>query len=392
MRVESDGTPSVVDLQAQRHLVRQVRGEMLQHARARVQTQTEPPIRVMARIVQELATMCAQREIDPTAIRLELVNRTIGDINVRLITECEGEERGPGDYRLLADELGIALPGETVCGYTASGAVYQWLRSQMMEAERLLLEHGYDPRMYDLACIGNPVLREWLAESMQPWRIAVTARHIALGLGATDCIDKVLRGLAAQTYRASGSAGAILFPAPGFNVPEWQAASYGYRLHKVITLPEERFQLTAEHLAHLLASHPDINVLYLTVTNNPTTFTYTPAELRALREVLRQYESRGRRVYLLADLAYVGTGEPCEDQARMQALCSPDLLPGMIFVSSFSKTHTLTGERFGWVTFGDPQLASDLSGSGSIAWHPYLANGNCALWPATACFRKIPGY
>lgn len=363
MKVESARDPSDVSLQEQRYLVRQVRREMLQSVRARLQTSTEPPIRLMARIVQDLATTCAQRKIDPAAVRLELVNRTIGDVNVRLITECEGEEGGPGDYRLLADELGIALPGEALCGYTASGTVYQWLRSQMMEAERLLLERGYDPRVYDLASVGNPVLREWLAESMQQWGLAITARHVALGLGATDCIDKVLRGLASQAYRASDSAGAILFPAPGYNVPEWQAASYGYRLYKVVTRPEHRFQLTSEQLAHMLASHPDINVLYLTITNNPTTFTYTPAELQALQDVLRQYQSRGRQVYLLADLAYVGTGNPKEDQERMQTLCSPDLMPAMIFVSSFSKTHTLTGERFGWVTFGDPQLASDLNGS-----------------------------
>lgn len=363
MSVEIDGNSADVYIQEQRCLVRQVRKEMLQHSRARIQTSTEPPIRLMVRIVQDLATICAERKIDQAAIHLELVNRTIGDINVRLITECEGEEGGAGDYRLLADELGIALPGEKLCGYTARGATYQWLRSQMMETERLLLERGYDLRVYDLACVGNPMLREWLAESMQQWGLPVTAGHIAVGLGATDCIDKVLRGLAAPAYRASGSAGAVLFPAPGYNVPEWQAASYGYRLHKVTTLPEHRFQLTGEHLAHILASYPDINVLYLTITNNPTTFAYTPAELQALQDVLRQYQSRGRRVYLLADLAYVGTGNPTEDQARMQALCSPELMSSMIFVSSFSKTHTLTGERFGWVTFGDPQLASDLAGS-----------------------------
>lgn len=363
MIVKSDAHSSDAYIQEQRSLAQQVRREMLQKYRVRLQTSNEPPIRIMARVVQDIERECIQRNIDKAAIRLELVNRTIGDVNVRFITECEGEDGGPGDYRLLADELGIALPGEKLHGHTATGAVYNWLRSQMLEAERLLLEHGYDPRIYDITGIGNPVLREWLAQSMQQWGLAVTTQHVSLGLGATDCIDKVLRGLAFLSNKAGNSAGAILFPAPGFNVPEWQAVSYGYRLHKVSTLPEHNFKLTGEQLAQILKAHPDISIIYLTITNNPTTFAYTPAELRAFQDVLGQYQHKGRRVYLLADLAYVGTGDPQEDQERMQALCSPDVLPNMIFVSSFSKTHTLTGERFGWVTIGDPQLASNIGGS-----------------------------
>src|SRR5579885_2130973 len=168
MGVKSAGDSSV-SIQEERRLVQQMRKELLQKYRARLQTSTEPPIRMMARIVQDVEKECVQHKISKTALRLEFVNRTIGDVNVRLITECEGEDGGPGDYRRLADELGIALPGEKLSGYTATGAVYQWLRNQMMEAEHLLLETGYDPRVYDLASVGNPVLRGWLAQSMQQW-------------------------------------------------------------------------------------------------------------------------------------------------------------------------------------------------------------------------------
>ena len=61
---------------------------------------------------------------------------------------------------------------------------------------------------------------------------------------------------------------------------------------------------------------------------------------------------------MLADLAYIGTGLPEEDCARMATFTAPDVLQHSIFVSSFSKTHTLTGERFGWVTVGNPTLAA----------------------------------
>jgi aspartate/methionine/tyrosine aminotransferase len=62
-------------------------------------------------------------------------------------------------------------------------------------------------------------------------------------------------------------------------------------------------------------------------------------------------------VTIVADLAYIGTGVPEEDQARMAIFLSPLVLQRCVFVSSFSKTHTLTGDRCGWVGFGEPALA-----------------------------------
>jgi aspartate/methionine/tyrosine aminotransferase len=41
----------------------------------------------------------------------------------------------------------------------------------------------------------------------------------------------------------------------------------------------------------------------------------------------------------------------------MATFTPPDVFRHCIFVSSFSKTHTLTGERFGWVTTGNPAIA-----------------------------------
>ncbi|HLI88286.1 MAG TPA: pyridoxal phosphate-dependent aminotransferase [Ktedonobacteraceae bacterium] len=349
-------TTSAMSLQEQRTVLRQLRSELLRLYRPHIQ-EGAGPIRVMARIVDELERECRKRNMAEAVIQSEIVNRTIGDVNLRLITECEGEAGGPGDYRLLADELGIALPGEQVHGYTASGETYLWLRSQMMECERLLLARNFDPRIYDIYGVGNPVLREWLCQEMQQWGFSVNVGQLYLGLGAMDSIDKVLRGLA-HMYRDQGTSGAgILFPEPGFHVPEWQALSCGYNLHRFRTAPEYRFKLTAEQLDQLLQAHPDIRLIYLTITNNPTTFSYTPDELNAIHTVLRRYRNQGRDILILADLAYIGTGKPEEDQARMATFAVPDVFQHTIFISSFSKTCSLTGERFGWVTYGDPAIA-----------------------------------
>jgi aspartate/methionine/tyrosine aminotransferase len=316
------------------------------------------PIRVMARMVQELEQRCRELHFSEEVIQSEIVNRTIGDINLRNVTECEGEPGGRGDYRLLADELGIALPNEQLHGHVASGETYLWLRDQMQECEKELLQQGIDLRIYDIHGNGNIILRSWLAEEMQKWGLPAVAEQLYLGLGAMDSIDKMMRGLSLLFQQEKHSDIAVLFPAPGFNVPEWQARSFGYRLHKFQTRASDYFKLTAFQLDDILQQAPDIRAIYLTVTSNPSTFAYTPNELHQLYAVLRKYWEAGREIYIFADLAYIGTGRPDEDKARMVSFTAPDVYAHTFFISSFSKIYTLTGERFGWVTIGSPELAA----------------------------------
>lgn len=392
MKLQSSSSGAEAGLEEQRLLVRKARKEILQRQRDDRQSGTEPPIRLMARLVQDLERECAERHFDRRAIRLEIVNRTIGDVDVRLVTEREGEAGGPLDYRLLADELGIALPGEQLNGYTASGEGYRWLRARMLDAERQLLEAGYDPRVYDIHGVGNPLLRGMLAEDMEQWGLTASAEHVALGLGATDCIDKVFRGLAHLAHLRSQRPGAVLFAAPGFNMPELQAASYGYRLHSVPTRPEDGFKLTGSLFEQHLEEHPDIHVVYLTVTNNPTTFAYTPDELSAIQAVVRRFAQQGRRLHVLADLAYVGTGRPAEDRARMRSLTADAEAVGqMIYVSSLSKTHTLTGERFGWVVFGDTGFARAMASSWTNSVASLPGEWQLRFMAYHALFRENPG-
>src|SRR5436305_12581095 len=359
--VDSPNSSITLPSISEQHIIlQQLRHELLLQYRPILQ-QGAGPIRVMARMVAELERRCRELHITEEVMQEEIVNRTIGDVNLRLITECEGEPGGPGDYRMLAEELGIALPNEDINGYVAPGETYRWLRNQMLECERLLLSEGFDLRIYDILAVGNPILRGWLAEEMQHWGISVTTEQVYLGLGAMDSINKVLCGLS-QMYREQGiTDAAVPFPQPGFNIPEWLARSYGYRLLNYQTAPEDPFQLTASQLEELLENDSHICIIYLTVTNNPTTFAYSPAELDAIHAVVSRYNEAGREIFILADLAYIGTGKPEEDQARMATFTSPDVLQHCIFVNSFSKAYTLTGERFGWVTMGHAPLAAAIA-------------------------------
>lgn len=347
-------------LHEQQEKLRRIRSEFIEAYRPILQNTTESTIRIMARLINEIQQECRKQQIDQAIVQSGITDRTMGDINLRLVTECIGEEGGKEDYRLLADELGIALPDERLHGYTATGETYLWLREQMMECERLLLEQNCDVRLYDILAVGNPMLRAWLARDMQQWGLSVTPTQLYLGLGSIDCIDKVLRGLVHVSRAQDIPLGSILFPAPGFKTPEWQAASYGYRLVRFTTSANHQFKIVAEELQAILQTQIDIRLIYLTITNNPTTFAYTSTELEAIYAVLQQYREKGRRILVLTDLAYLGTGKPEEDQARMNIFQDSEILQQTILVSSFSKTYTLTGDRFGWVIFGDRAIAEAL--------------------------------
>jgi aspartate/methionine/tyrosine aminotransferase len=311
------------------------------------------PIRVMARMVAELQRQAAELGAPAALIASEISNRTIGDVDLRKVTEQEGET----DYSTLADEFGLALPGEVINGRVCSGEVYVWLRERMQAHERTLLSQGIDLRLYDIYGIGNPLLRGWLAEEMAAWGVAIPVDRLYLSIGAMDGVDKTLRGLAWMLESKGDCSRAVLFPAPGFNVPEWQARSLGYRVHRVMTRVEDGFKLTAAQVQQALEEAPDLRLIYVTVSNNPTAFAYSQNELKAILEVTRRAAETGREVYVLADVAYVGTGEPEEDRARMLAFATPEALRQTIFVSSLSKTHSLTGDRMGWVSIGSEELA-----------------------------------
>src|SRR5260370_17730702 len=156
-----------------------------------------------------------------------------------------------------------------------------------------------------------------------------------------DSTDKVLRAMNQFLRERNGTTPGILFPEPGFTVPEWQARSYGYTLHRFRTEAEHSFKLTPAELDALLKQCPDISLIYLTVTNNPTTFAYTADELQALFAVLRPYWKGGPDIYMLADLAYIGTSDPEAPLQPMKPFTVPDLLPHNTFTLNFSTPHTL---------------------------------------------------
>jgi aspartate/methionine/tyrosine aminotransferase len=322
------------------------------------------PIRAMARMVAATEAECIARGYDPQIVRQEVVNRTIGDVNVRKIEEHDAT----WDYRSLADDLGIAFPQENVNGYIASGKTYLALRRRMMLLEEALFARGWDLHLYDLAGVGNPLLREWIARDQErTWGLSFSPEQIFLATGSIDALDKSLRGLRVSRWAGPADAVTLLFPTPSFNIPEWQARTWGINVVHVPTRPEHHYKLTPDELLAVLRQHPESRGIYLILSNNPSTYSYSPQELCSLLPVIEAHPE----MLVLADMAYTGTGPMDDERARVHAFAAMGMLPRTLFCWSLSKVYTMTGDRFGWVGVGDPTLAPLLR----VSW----MNGNATL-------------
>ncbi len=349
--------------------VKQLRKETVARYRDKFKTAHEP-IRVMARMVREVQATARKAGISPEIVAQEISNRTIGDVNVRLITEkIDGV-----DYTTIGEELGIILPGEEIGGRISTGETYLKLKRREEAIERRLLdEYGWDMRVYDVFAVGNPLLREMLAARFErTWGIPTDSERLYISIGALDALYKSILSLGLHFTRKYGAPPSFAFPAPGFAVVNWQVAVAGVTLKKIHTAEESNFKLTYDQLKRLLAEDPQLRLLYLTVSNNPTAFSYSPQEIG---DIYRAIEEDGREMAVLADLAYVGTGVAEEDRARMEAMNTPFARQCTLYINSLSKVYTLTGDRCGWVSLESAEWADILK----VAWNNMTA-GLPASW------------
>jgi aspartate/methionine/tyrosine aminotransferase len=322
-----------------------------------------PPIRGMARLTREAQDLvlqeCARRGLSSSesaqVLESAIVDRTIGDVDVRAI-----REQGFTD---LADQIGITIPGEG----GARGEQYQRTHQRMQEIElELLRDHHLDLRMYDVFGVGNPVLREQLRGKMiREYGLEFPIEQIFLSLGGINGMDRTIRMLR-RLFAKQGLDCVFGFPAPGFAIAQWQAEASGIRVRLIQTAEDASYKLTPPQLHQIFMDEPDLRALYLTVTNNPTAYSYSPEELTALFQVI---STDRPELIILADLAYIGTADPAMDYARMQAFADSHIAAQTLFISSLSKTFTLTGDRFGWVAFGNRQIADAMS----LGWNNFSA-------------------
>ncbi len=350
-------------------IARAIRKEVVELHRPSFATSSSP-IRTMARMVAEAQSAMRKAGISPEIIKREVVNRSIGDVNVRMITEkIDGV-----DYTTIGEDLGLILPGEKIGGRISTGEVHRELTRREEEIERRLLdEYNWDMRVYDVYGVGNPLLREKLAaRSQKMWGIPADSEQTFISIGALDALYKSIMALSYHFRQKYGETSAFAFPAPGFGVVNWQVVALGLKLVNLHTSARNNFKLNYAQMKQALTDSPDLRFLYFTVSNNPTAFSYSYDEIR---EVYRAIEEDGREFVVLADLAYIGTGDTAEDRASMAAFDTPFALNCTLFINSLSKVFTLTGDRCGWVSLQNKEWAELLR----VAWNNTTA-GLPAEW------------
>lgn len=196
------------------------------------------------------------------------------------------------------------------------------------------LQHGETFYAHNL---GLPELREAVARYMSGLHPAIDAGRIAITSGGVSALM-----LAMQALVDAGDEVVAVTPVwPNLTA---QPAILGARVRSVPLVPREG-EWTLDLNALRAAVTPSTKLLILNAPNNPTGWTLTRDEQRAILDHCRQTDT-----WILADevyerLYYEPTSNGCAPS--FLDVAAPD--DRLVVVHSFSKSFLMTGWRLGWL-------------------------------------------
>ena len=137
-------------------------------------------------------------------------------------------------------------------------------------------------------------------------------------------------------------------------MPSWVSYSEIVKLAQGVVVPvqtkfEDRYSLTPEQLRKAITTKT--RMLILCSPNNPTGSVYSPAELEALANVLRDFPE----VYILSDEIY---NELIYNKFSITLSYFSDLAERLILINGVSKAYAMTGYRIGWLMSKNKALVS----------------------------------
>lgn len=181
---------------------------------------------------------------------------------------------------------------------------------------------------------GMPELREAICKKFaRENNLEYAPNQILCSNGAKQSVAMAVSVLAAEGDE-------VLIPAPYWvSYPEMTrfAGATPVIAH---TTAETQYRLTPQQLADALTERT--RVLILCSPSNPTGSVYTPEELAALAEVLRDHE----RVVVVSDEIYEHV---IYDAVHVPIATLPGMLERTITVNGFSKCFAMTGWRLGYM-------------------------------------------
>lgn len=155
--------------------------------------------------------------------------------------------------------------------------------------------------------------------------------EIIVTVGATEA-------LFSSFYALLNEGDKVITPSPHYAVYGTQVGLAG-GIFVPVDVSDDAFILTPEKLSEALAEHPETKVLLFNYPSNPTGRTYTPEQLEALADVIKQHN-----IFVVSDEIY--SELTFEGKHVSLASFTPEQT---ILINGASKSHSMTGWRMGYI-------------------------------------------
>ncbi|MCA0359165.1 MAG: aminotransferase class I/II-fold pyridoxal phosphate-dependent enzyme [Proteobacteria bacterium] len=175
----------------------------------------------------------------------------------------------------------------------------------------------------------SPLLREKIAQRYHTlYGVTVEPERIILTCGASPALVLALSSVFKPGDR-------IALARPGYVAYRNTLKALHLEPVEIACAPEDRFQLTARHLAEL---DPAPAGVIVASPANPTGTIIEPAELEAIAKVCRE-----RGIRIISDEIYHGLSYTGRTPSMLE------FAPDALIVNSFSKYFSMAGWRLGWL-------------------------------------------
>jgi aspartate/methionine/tyrosine aminotransferase len=175
----------------------------------------------------------------------------------------------------------------------------------------------------------SPLLRERIAQRYQTlYGVTVEPERIVLTCGASPALVLALSSLFQPGDR-------VAFARPGYVAYRNSLKALHLTPVEIACGPEDRFQLTAAHLAAL---DPAPAGVIVASPANPTGTIIAPEELAAIAKVCHE-----RGIRIISDEIYHGLSYTGRTPSMLE------YAPDAVIVNSFSKYFSMAGWRLGWL-------------------------------------------
>lgn len=192
---------------------------------------------------------------------------------------------------------------------------------------------------------GDPECRAVIAEKLarENGIPNVTPDHVVVSSGGKHSLYNLFQALI-DPPAPGESPSELILPVPAWVSYAPQARLAGAEIREVVTDASSDFKMTPDQLR--AAINPSSRVLMLNSPSNPCGTMYTPDELRALGEVVRDSIADAPNLVVISDEIYEKIIFGGFDHFSIGSM--PEIAERVITVNGLSKAYSMTGWRIGY--------------------------------------------